>query len=81
MLFTNKEEFKDNKKVYTILTALEKAHTNKDSFSASILLTRLKALNITLETSNVNENNRSETTEKQTLSRSSGENPKEECHQ
>jgi hypothetical protein len=48
MLFTNKEDFKNNAKVYTILTALETAHANKDHFSASILLTRLENENITL---------------------------------
>ena len=50
-IIKNLEDFKNNKEVYEILCALERAHTNKDDLSASILLKRLKNYNLVLETS------------------------------
>ena len=49
MLITNKDDFKDNKEIYSILNALEKAHANKDEFSASVLLTRLELFGLKTE--------------------------------
>jgi hypothetical protein len=48
-LIKNKEQYKDDEKIYFILNELEKAHKNKNYFSASVLLKRLENLNFTVE--------------------------------
>ena len=48
-LFTNKEAFADRPEVMKLLEGLEDAHKKQDEFKASILLTKLKQLNITIK--------------------------------
>lgn len=45
-ILLNKENFKENKEIYKLLTLLENAHRNNDDFAASVLLTRLELKNI-----------------------------------
>jgi hypothetical protein len=49
-LFTNKKDFADRPEVLKLLEGLEDAHKRQDELKASILLTKLKQLNITLKT-------------------------------
>ena len=48
-LFSNKEEFADRPEVLKLLKGLEEAHKDQDDLKASILLTKLKQLDITVE--------------------------------
>lgn len=47
-MIENKEKYRDNKEIYFMLQQLEIALKNKDDFSASILLKRLKNQNLVL---------------------------------
>jgi hypothetical protein len=51
-LFSNKEDYKDNKEVYDILTRLEKAHKEQDELACAFLLTKLKQKNIKIIVAN-----------------------------
>jgi|VirMetMinimDraft_7_1064189.scaffolds.fasta_scaffold01340_23 hypothetical protein len=48
-LFNNKADFTDRPEVMKLLQGLEEAHRDQDELKASILLTKLKQLNITVE--------------------------------
>ena len=48
-LFTNKDQFADRPEVLKLLKGLEEAHKDQDELKASILLTKLKQLNITVK--------------------------------
>jgi hypothetical protein len=50
-MLLNKDDFKSNEVVYKLLCGMEKAMKEKDAFSISIYLTKLKHHNITFEIS------------------------------
>ena len=50
-MLKNKDDFKSNEVVYKLLCGMEKAMKEKDAFSISIYLTKLKHHNITFEIS------------------------------